>query len=95
MLSLATLAGFAAGASLMGMVALSHQRAPNASDSDHVAASAHRSPGIAARESEVFFSAPNSQTLEPSSPWAFETATPDLPRGPGAKRPDLLGSPGG
>jgi hypothetical protein len=91
-LILTTLAGFAAGASLMGMVALSRQPVPMTGEPNPVATSTRSST---AGEFDVSLSAPKTEGIAPPSPWVFEAATPEPRGGPGAKRPDLLGFPEG
>ena len=92
-LLLTTFAGFAAGASLMGMVALTRQPVPNSSGMDHVIMSTRSV--LPAPEFDVSSSAPKAEAIAPPSPWVFEAATPEPKGGPGKKRPDLLGSPQG
>jgi hypothetical protein len=88
LLSLTTLAVL-----LVGVAALSRQPAPKSAEP--VAVSTSRSMPVQATELDLLLSAPMVEALTPPSPWAFEAATRETPVRPGAKRPDLLGSPEG
>jgi len=94
LLSLVTLAGFAAGA-LLVVVAFSREPVPSTGDADYIPVATRYSPGSAVRESSVSFSTPVLDPAATASPWTFEAATPERHGGPGAKRPDLLSAPGG
>ena len=94
LISLASLAGFAAGA-LLVVVAFSREPVSSTGDSDYTPVATRYSPESAVRESNVSFSAPILEPVAAPSSWAFEAATSERPGGPGAKRPDLLGAPGG
>lgn len=94
LLSLVTLAGFAAGA-LLVVVAFSREPVPTTGDSDYMPVATRHSPEGAVSESNVSVSTPVLDPGATASPWAFEAATPKRPGGTGAKRPDLLSAPGG
>jgi hypothetical protein len=94
LISLASLAGFAAGA-LLVVVAFSREPVSSTSDADYVPVANRYSPESALREPNVSFSAPILEPVSAPSSWAFEAVTAERPGGPGAKRPDLLGAPGG
>jgi hypothetical protein len=68
---------------------------PSTGDADYIPVATRHSPESAVSESNLFFSTPVLDPAATASPWAFERATPERPGGPGAKRPDLLGAPGG
>jgi|SRR5271165_5265346 len=94
LISLASLAGFAAGA-LLVVVAFSREPVSSTGDADYIPVAARYSPGSAVPESNVSFGTPILDPAATTSPWAFEAATPERPGGPGAKRPDLFSAPGG
>jgi hypothetical protein len=86
------LAGFAAGALLMGLVAVSRQPLPVVAESPHLPAS-NRAPNEVVPTPTMPYG--NREWATAAAPWPFESATPGAARAPGAQRPDRLSGPDG
>jgi hypothetical protein len=89
---LAGLAGFAAGALLVGLFAVEHPPTSSAAESLRPAvlpASARVAPPVEA------ISTQNPDRLTVVGPWPFESAAPAPAAAPGRMRPDRLSAPEG
>ena len=87
------LVGFAAGAVLMGLVALTRQPGPVAAVSPRLPAS-NLAPSDVAPTPTMPYGSRAWSTQAESSPWPFESASGPA-RAPGPKRPDRLSAPDG
>jgi hypothetical protein len=95
---LTTLGGFAAGALTVGMIAFVAQPMPKTENGSRIPTLTSFAQGAArdaAMREIMATQAPDPSAAGPAGPWAFEVATPEPPRGPGKKRPDLMGAPEG
>jgi hypothetical protein len=88
------LAGFAAGALLMGLVALSRPPVPIAVESPRLPASNLAPNDVVPTPTMPYGNRAWATPAEPR-PWPFESATPGPARAPGAQRPDRLSGPDG
>ena len=86
------LAGFAAGALLVGTVALGSRPVPTADESLRVPVTS-RTAQDAVRVETTSIYAPD--RLAVAGPWPFESATPASERATGKMRPDRLSAPEG
>jgi hypothetical protein len=88
------LAGFAAGALLTGLVALSRSPVPVAVESPRLSASNLAPNDVVPTPTMLYGNRAWAAPAEPR-PWPFESATPGSARAPGPNRPDRLGGPEG
>jgi len=88
------LAGFATGAALMGVVALTRQPVPVVAESPRLPASNFAPNDVVATPTMPYGNRAWSTPAEPR-PWPFESAAPGSARAPGAQRPDRLSGPDG
>ena len=88
------LAGFAAGALLMGLVALTQQPLPIAAESPRLPASSFVPRDVAPTPTMTYGNRAWAAPAAPG-PWPFESATPGSAHAPGAQRPDRLSGPEG
>lgn len=89
---LAGVAGFAAGALLVGLLAFEHPHTSNAAESPRALVSsavAQQAPRIETN----WMQAPD--RLAVAGPWPFESAAPAPAKAPGKMRPDRLSAPEG
>jgi hypothetical protein len=88
------LAGFATGALLMGLVALTRQPVPIAAESSRLPASNSAPNDVVPTPTMPYGNRAWATPAEPH-PWPFESATPGPGHAPGAQRPDRLSGPDG
>jgi hypothetical protein len=91
---LVALAGFAAGAFLMGLVAFVRQPAPIVGDTGRAPTSKAPARDAVSTPMMIEPGRPWPSPAEPF-PWPFESATPASAPTPGKKRPDRLSAPEG
>src|SRR6267154_4885174 len=96
LIALTALAGFAAGACLVGLTkfpsTLSKTAEPAAATASTRPAQVAPGPEPVA-EPVIVSGARERQPAVAPAPWPFESATPEPREGPGAKRPDLRNAP--